>query len=122
MASFGMGRLSLWHLFSWEVFVGPAEGEVAVLQVYGVVGVEGGEFPEAGRKGADVWNGFVGWAWAGVAAGAVAFCGDEFGCGMAIGPWGVILVVGDVFADAVDGVSVDDLGQGGRGGRRVLSV
>ena len=67
--------------------------------------MEGGYFPEDGREGADVGNGFVGWAWAGVAAGAVAIFGDEFGRGMAMGPRGVVLVVGDVFADAVDGVA-----------------
>ena len=73
-------------------------------------------------KGTDVGNGFVGGAGAGVAAGAMAFFGDEFGCGMAVGPGGVFLVVGDVLADAIDGVGVDLLGQGGRAGRRVLSV
>ncbi len=100
-------------LFSCGVFVGTTKGEVAVMETMGVVGVEGGYFPENGREGAERWNVVGGGAGAGVAAGAVAFFGDEFGCGMAVRPGGVVLVVGDVFADAVDGVAVDHLGQGG---------
>ena len=48
-----------------------------------------------------------------MAAGAVAEFGDVFGWGVAIGPWGVALVVGEVFAGAADGVGVDALGEGG---------
>ena len=52
-----------------------------------------------------------------VAAGAVAEFGDVFGWRVAIGPGGVALVVGDVFAGAAVGVGVDAFGEGGGLGR-----
>ena len=95
---------------SCEVLLWLAVGEVAVLEAGGVVGAEGGEGPEFGRERADVGDGFVGWAGAWLAAGAVACFGDEGGRGMAVGPGGVSLVVGDVFAGAVHGVTIDRCG------------
>ena len=88
--------------------MGEAEGEVAGVQAFGVKRVEGANFPE-GFGEETKFFGFVNGAGALVAAGAVAEVGDVFGWGMAVGPRSVLLVVGDVFAHAGDGVAVDAL-------------
>ena len=78
----------------------------------GVVAAEGGVGPEGFGQGAEFF-GFVGGAWASMAAGAVAIFGDEGRRKMFVRPWGVFLVVGDVLAGAGDGVGVDAAGEGG---------
>lgn len=94
-------------LGSYE-FGGVAVGEVAVAEEGGVVAAMGREFPEVTGKGA-IGFVFVGWAWRGGTAGAVAKCGDVFGMRPAGWRWmGVGAAVGPVFGGAADGVGVDD--------------
>jgi len=92
--------------FSCDEFVWEAEGEIAGAEGVGVAGRGGCDFPEDFREWAEVF-GFVNGAGALLAAGAVAELGDVFRWGMAAGPGGVALVVGDGFAHAGDGVAVD---------------